>query len=344
MLKLLQSIFARNEHQGRYPESLIEMAIERAVDGTYPRLRALPGYAKRLRDPVIHAIDHVVALVENVPPPITATAAAFRNNPRLEALFASPEHLLETFSNDTAFGDFRNENPVDGNRATALLLAEYQEKNILGVEMVGDMLCRDVAQVSVTFRNQRLIDPAIDPDEVFKLLRRRAFDYLISMALATIVTAKGTRAELTRERELLKSKLVVLQKGGWSFADERREHPAAAGLPGDLDEIEAQLAQLNVDEHSMAGQLELLADLLASAEKQLWIEPLAFSLDRMNIKRPHQHPDARPLNVNVLRDARGQALVTLLVSFDPSEIPRRATLSENADRLFAELGIPFKRG
>ena len=43
MLKLFQSIFGSNEKRGQHPESLIEMAIERAVDGTYPRLRALPG-------------------------------------------------------------------------------------------------------------------------------------------------------------------------------------------------------------------------------------------------------------------------------------------------------------
>ena len=39
MLKLFQSIFGSNEKPGQHPESLIEMAIERAVDGTYPRLR-----------------------------------------------------------------------------------------------------------------------------------------------------------------------------------------------------------------------------------------------------------------------------------------------------------------
>lgn len=37
MLKLLQSIFGGNEKHGRYPESLIEMATERVIDGTYPR-------------------------------------------------------------------------------------------------------------------------------------------------------------------------------------------------------------------------------------------------------------------------------------------------------------------
>ena len=42
MLKLFQSIFGSNEKRGQHPESLIEMAIERAVDGTYPRCGRCP--------------------------------------------------------------------------------------------------------------------------------------------------------------------------------------------------------------------------------------------------------------------------------------------------------------
>ena len=73
MLKLFQSIFGGGEQRGRYPESLIEAAIERTVDGTDPRLRALFGYKKHLRPSVIHAIDHVVALVNSIPAPLDAT-------------------------------------------------------------------------------------------------------------------------------------------------------------------------------------------------------------------------------------------------------------------------------
>jgi hypothetical protein len=71
-VRLLQSIFGRGETVGRYPETLIEMTIERAVDGTDPRLRLLPGYRKRLREPVIHAIEQVVALVDAMPAPVPA--------------------------------------------------------------------------------------------------------------------------------------------------------------------------------------------------------------------------------------------------------------------------------
>ena len=191
MLKLFQSIFGSNEKPGQHPESLIEMAIERAVDGTYPRLRALPGYRKRLRDPVIHAIDHAISLVDTLPVPLSAVAAEYSKDPRLPALFVSPEHMREVLGNDNVLGDFRDNHPESGEPITALLLAERKESNTLGVEMDGEIMRRDVAQVSVSFRRHRVVDPANSEDEARRLLKRRAFDHLIS--LATSKWAAGFR-------------------------------------------------------------------------------------------------------------------------------------------------------
>ena len=71
MLKLFQSIFRPGADKlGTYPEDLVERAIERAVDGTDGRLRALPRYKKSLRPAIIHALDHVVALVDSFPRPL----------------------------------------------------------------------------------------------------------------------------------------------------------------------------------------------------------------------------------------------------------------------------------
>lgn len=338
MLKLLQSIFGGNEPHGRYPESLIEMAIERTLDGTYPRLRALSGYRKRLREPVIHAIDHVVALVDSLPPPIAATSASYGDDPRLGAVFQSPERMREVFVIDAELDKFRDNNPLSTDRVTALLLAECKEKNILGVEMVGEMLCRDVAQVTVSFRSHRLIDPAINEDEARRLLKRRAFDHLISLALWRVIDAKGQRSELTQQQALLRSKLSVLQRSDWSFDENHGEQASPASLQAELEQIEGQLAELKIDENSFAGQLEIIAELMASAEQQLWIEPVEFNLDRLNIKRGADNPDGKHMRFTQLHNARGETLTLLLVSLDPSELPQRAKLSASADRILNELG------
>ena len=100
-MKLFQSIFGR-ETRGRYPESLIDLATERAVDGTDSRLRLLPGYRKRLREPVIKAIDHVVALVDAIQEPLPADAREHGVEPRLAAVFSSAGDMLDRFGRDSA--------------------------------------------------------------------------------------------------------------------------------------------------------------------------------------------------------------------------------------------------
>src|SRR5512139_4271420 len=101
MLKLFQSIFRPGtDRLGTYPEDLIALAIERAVDGTDRRLRALSGYKKRLRPAVIHAIDHVVELVDSLPPPLELNGRNYGSDAELSAYFASVDHMNEMLSRD----------------------------------------------------------------------------------------------------------------------------------------------------------------------------------------------------------------------------------------------------
>ena len=333
MLKLFQSIFGGKEEQGRYPESLIEMAIERAVDGTYPRLRAMSGYHKRLREPVIHAVDHVIGLVDAIARPVPASSAQFASDPRLAALFVSPEHMHEVLGKDPVLSEYRDQHPEATEGTTALLLAQRHERNIFGVELQGETVRRDVAQVSVSFGSHRLLDPNANEDEARRQLKRRAFDHLLGLALARISEAKGERAGLSQQRDLLSWKLRVLKKGGWNFEDRPAGHIDALAVQKELDEIETQMDTLSVDDRTLSGQLDVVTDLLSDAEKQLWAEPVELHLDRMNIKRDAQYPDARRIGFNELHNARGESLAMLFVSLNLRELPQRDKTFANAERL-----------
>jgi hypothetical protein len=152
MLKLFQSIFGSvDKEHGYIPESIIQEAIERAVDGTDPRVRVVFGYRKRLREPIIHAIEHVVALVARVPAPLLAGRGNYGADSRLAALFASADHMLETFGHDPSIIAFLEGLDGGAERIAALLVADRTEKNVLGMELEGEMLRRDVAQVAACF-------------------------------------------------------------------------------------------------------------------------------------------------------------------------------------------------
>jgi hypothetical protein len=335
MLKLFQSIFGGGEQQGRYPESLIEAAIERSVDGTDPRLRALFGYKKNLRPSVIHAIDHVVALVDGIPKPLLAGRSDYNADLRLKALFASADRMQEVFGNDVALNEFRSGSGKNAERVFALMLAERVEKNVLGMELAGNMLRRDVAQVSVSFRYHRLIEVTSNEADTRRQLKRRAFDYLLTLALTRIAEVHGERADLARQRDLLRHKLSALQRGGWSFEAMEGTPPEHKVLIAELQQIEKELTKLGTDAGALQEHLDIIVDLLGHAEQQLWAEEFVMHLDNMNIRRDAQDASAQRIPLRELHNARGAGLVMLLVSLAPGELPRRENIFTAAQRFLA---------
>jgi len=321
MLKLFQSFFGGEDKQGHYPESLIEAAIERAVDGTDSRLRLLPGYRKHLRDPVIHAIDHVVALVDGLPAPLAAGRNDFSADPRLATLFVSAEQMLDMLGRDRAMTHFLKEASAGAERLTALLLAERIEKNVLGMDLAGEQVRRDVAQLTVSFRNHRVVDVADNEAETRRQLKRRAFDHLLSLALARIVEVREERTDLARQRDVLRHKLAMLERSGWSFDEGEATPSEPASLQAELADIEIELERLGSDAGVLNTHLDIVVDQLAQAEQLLQRETLHLRLDSMNIQRETQDAAGRDIVMPEIHNARGQRSVLLLISVAPGDLP-----------------------
>lgn len=332
MLSLFQSFFGGEKSRSHYPESLIDAAIERAVDGTDERLRHLPGYRNRLRKPVIHAVDHVVALIDALPAPLAAGREDFSTDPRLAALFVSAAQMLDLFGRDRALNAYMKQASVAAERVTALLMAERVEKNVLGVDQVDGQLRRDVAQVTVSFRTHQLMEAAESEAECRRLLKRRAFDHLLALALARIVEMRGERADLVRQRDVLRHKLATLARNGWGFDAAETEAADPARLQTDLADVEQQLQELGADAGVLGSHLECVADLLSQAEHQLKIENVCMRLDSMNIQRDAQDAAAHDIVLPEFHNARGQQSVLLLVSIIPGELPQQENLLATAHR------------
>ena len=332
-MKLFKSIFGGHETAGRYPESLIELAIERAVEGTDSRLRLVPGYRKQLRAPVVCAIDHVCALVDALPDPVPAGRGDYANDPRLAALFASPAAMLETFSNAPDLIEFLGTPAgTSARHITALLGAEQAERRILGMDLVGDQVQREVAQVAVSFTGHRLLEPEAGIDETRRQLRHRAFDHLLTRALSRLAEATTERADLLRERQLLRRKQAALTSGGSSFEAPAGTPTDAATLAAELTAVGTALAALGADTGLLQAHLDLVADTLTQAARQLHCDPLTLYLDTMNIQRDPNDPRARRLALEALCSAAGRRWVLLLVTIDPAELPPREDLVAAAAR------------
>jgi hypothetical protein len=324
MLKLFQSIFGRESKTGSaWPETLVEAVIERAVDGTDPRLRALGGYRKRLREPALATIDHVMRLVDELPAPLAATAENYRNDACLRSMFASPDRMFEVIGRDQNLEAALRAGSPAGKPFTALLMARMSEKHTLGIDLEDDVLKRDVQQTIVSFDGHRLIDPCTDETETRRLLKRRAYDHILAQVLEAMSRRRITRTELAGQRELLQRKSAALQGAGWSFEAGGEKGPSdAAALESELERIEEEIGRLGPDEVTLDAHLDMLAEALAAPATRLWIEERSLILDHRNVLRTQADSVARELHVRELHDGRGTRMATLLLAVDPGLLPR----------------------
>ncbi|PLX86161.1 MAG: hypothetical protein C0617_02030 [Desulfuromonas sp.] len=295
MFGLFESIFGDESARDRYPEELVEKAIERAVDGTDPLLRGMWGYQRKLRPAVLKAMDHVVALVDNLAPPIGIDQLRYDSDPRLKSFFLSTEHMEKVLLGD----------PV----------MEKEEKGILGVDRVGEVLVHDVPQVTVSFGGHLLRDPAADLAQTRRLLKRRAFDHLLTLALAGITLVEDKREDLVRRQKLLQAKLDLLQRGNWGFDDcPEEDSPCVPELEERLDKIEADLVAIGADADVYEANLDLVVDVLGNPGEWIWAEKDRLIVDSMGIKRSEPTEGAVELELDQLSNAAGRTVVVALLS------------------------------
>lgn len=319
MLRLFHSIFGSDTEAGRYPDKLVNEAIERAVDGTDPWLRGLTGYRRKLRPAVVHAIDHVVALTSGLQPPLELSREAYGSDQYLRLFFISSEQMAGVLRADPALKAYRDAATHAGRAAWALLVMACEQRRAFGVDLLGDTIVRDVAQITVSMADHRLLDPAADPAETRRLLMRRAFDHLLTLALARIAALQDVREDLMRRRTLLQAKHDALERSGWGFSETGGEAPGQdAELHRQLEEIEKQLLDLGGDDRYLEEYLDILIDVLANAEHQLWAQPLALIVDRMGIRRNVPSEDAPELLLSELHNTAGRHLVARMVMIPPA--------------------------
>jgi hypothetical protein len=321
MLRLLQSIFGSVEMKEVYPESLIKEAIERAVDGTDPLLRTISGYKKKLRPAVICAIDHVIALVDGLPPPIPLALARRGDDPLIKAFFISLDEMRKVFGRDRNLAGFLRGSAGVPEKVIALLVMEKIEKVIFSAELSGDIVERDVPHMTVSFEAHRLFDPSGDEVKTRRLLMRRAYDHLISLALRRITMTRMEREELERRHALLQSKLNILRRGGWGFDGAgSADIPDIPGLEDEIGQIEARLLEVGGDDSMLEVFLDIVIEVIGRPGEYLWGKKETLILDSMGIKRNQVAANVHEMEFQELFNNEGQSLVMVLVALDGEEL------------------------
>jgi hypothetical protein len=329
VFRFLQSLFtAAAVPSGKYDEALLKAAIERVVDGTDTRVRAVSDYRKKLREPVERAIDHATALIDQLPPALPVTRRGFSTDPRLRAFFVSPEHLQQAVSFSQGIRNYLRQ--ANGSSSLpahlyAVMGMERREKTVLGMALEGDIIHQAVPQVTVSFSNHGVAFPEIAEQDTRRELKKRAFDHLIKTALQGLIATRVHRQRLEQQRLLLQQKAKTLKAGNPGLDSLLEPMPQNvqdfAALEERIQEIDMELARIRADSATIENHLERVASTLGEPEKHLRLEQVSLTLDHMNRKVPETTD--RPANtVNfdeaVLGD--GRKLAILFIRFPGSEI------------------------
>ncbi len=331
MFKLFHSIFGSAPVKGGgHPASLVDAAIERALEATDPRIRAVSGFRRKLEPAVLHALDHVKAIAIGMPAPVEASQATYGDDARLAAFFASPDRMSQVFGADRALIEYLASPAGAGTEPVlALLLVERTEKKVLGMAVQGDQVMRDVGQVQVSFDKHRLVDPNPVEDDLRRALARRAYDHLLSMALARVAEVGSERESLEASQSVLRAKLRAVQSARLDFSQGgAKAPPDAAALEAKLADIESQLAKTGTGSTVIAKHLDVVAESLSRAEEQLWIEPVTILMDRMGIRQASPGEATVELQLRELHNAAGATAVSLPISIPRGAIPKRDIMAE----------------
>jgi small-conductance mechanosensitive channel len=157
--------------------------VESFVDASNSKMRAVQGYAHKLREHVRALHDHALQVAERIPPPVDLNQETFGTDPLVNALFASSNEIDKVFATDSEVNAYvRAHSKYQVPVMYALLTASKSEKKTLGVVMQGDMLIRDVPQQAVNFSSYKIHAPCAACAELSTALK----EYLFSRVVALI--------------------------------------------------------------------------------------------------------------------------------------------------------------
>jgi hypothetical protein len=315
MLEFFKSLFSKKATDG-YPEALIKDLIEHAVDSTDPWIRSVSSYKKKMRPAVLRAMNYVSALVDDMPPVTLVKQDSYISDSRLRPFFISSSDMWEVLESCMTSSGFLRGQEGNAPWIYALLTMRKIEKSVLGAEVVGVIVLRDVPQHTVSFESHRLLDPAQREEETRSKLKIRAFDHLLRLAHRRITLVKSERGKLERHREILQSKLNLLTRGAWGFWDATVGKDSGIGdLEVSVAKIEAALSGLDGNDKVLDSYLDVVIDVLGRPDENIWMNKETLIIDRTGVLHSEPNDVTQNVSLDVVCDSNDMSLVALPVAF-----------------------------
>jgi hypothetical protein len=337
MISFLQEAFSRFGREVTAPfgqagsyqsdSGFLAQAVERVVDETTPRLRAVPGYKRRLAGPVTDAFLYIDELVERMPGSFLCSRSAFSADPRVKAFFVSPHHMQEVFSQSRDVRDLFDANP-QAEECCALVCMQMEERQKFGVALTGDRVHREVMQTSVSFTDHQVYTPGMSETDARRALKCCIFNCILKYAREKLIEAKTSDIERRKRLSMLRSQL---RKADHQAMLEKQR----TDLQMQIEDLEDAMKQAALRPSTLEDRLALVADMLHNASQLVSASFQHLRLSHMGIKvEQESRVPAYELDIAEIRVATREPRVAALVRFPRDELLPKKEFLQHADYLF----------
>ena len=259
------------DHRSEQENPVLPAAIERAVSAVEPLLMHMHGYPDSYRKPVGAALEYAHHLADTLPGPVTVDRESYAMDAFIHALFPSVDLIRDALCASYALRDYREEFPAS-NELYALMGMRRNEKSVMGMELTGQTIQRDVVQKAVYFTSHTIAYPASTEQQSREQIAMSFFDSLVGRVKQRIERRKQAKQAQMLKRDMLMAQLHTANT---------RDRPA----------LEKQLAGQIASLQSAVGSLDLSNDVadfeavLLHPEEYLRLHQTRIVLDSMGIRR-----------------------------------------------------------
>ena len=269
-------------------------AIERAVVRVAPQLKQTHQYPEAFRKPVLATLEYVHSLACSVPGPVLLDPETYSQDAYVHAIFPSVDHIPEVFRISRAMQEYHKKN-LDAKNTYALMGMIRHEKVMMGMELSGEVIQREVPQHVIYFDHHAIVDPASSEQEVRYLIAWRFFNNLVGKVSKRVVSRKQELQMQLEEIDFLKARLHNV--------DSKTRPKMKKELSKML--IEVQSITRSLDLHHYLDDFEAV---LSNPEQHLQLKQTPLIMDSMGIRRNND------------RASQGQEIVfSDLIGFDDRE-------------------------
>ena len=337
MTSFLQEAFSRfgrgaagpYNQDGSYQldSGFLAQAVERVIDETSPRLRAVPGYRRRLERPVIDAFLYIDEQVEHMPDAFLCSRSAFSTDPRVKAFFVNPDHMHEVFSQSKDVRELFDANP-QAEECCALVCMRMEERQKFGMALTGDSVHKEVMQTSVNFTDHQVYTPGVSDTDARRALKCCIFNGILHYTRDKLIEAKTSDIERRKRLSMLRSQLREADRK--AMLEKHRDD-----LKIQIEDIEDAIKQAAMRPATLEDQLGIVADMLCNTSQFLSARFQSLRLSHLGIKVEQDSKiPAYELDIAEIRVATREPRIAALVRFPRSELLPKADFMLHADSFF----------